>query len=221
MAGLDNPVPVQPSSERDLLETTKQLCKSSESIRDILFALMEVLDGYPPSVITDAVTGRQYNALAQAFGFVTIATNNSPRGYAIIDASSGSTPQISIVPSTTTDLTNSGTVWIPTSDGTSIASPDVDPLEIDSGATAAYTHSTVDTTSGFITGISIETDTGSGVPSNTNTDWYMLLTHLGVIFDDSGNAKVIISNDGWFGPISFAICGPVPLTDGTFYRFGS
>ncbi len=75
MAVLDNPIPPQPSSDRDLLETSKQLVKSSEDIRDILFALMAVLDQYPPSVITDAATGKQYNALAQFFGFV-----NVPRG---------------------------------------------------------------------------------------------------------------------------------------------
>lgn len=97
MAGLDNPVPPQPSSERDLLETSKQLVKSSESIRDILFALMEVLDQYPPSVITDANTGMQYNALAQAFGFVTLPKPISPSWpYKAYQTSTGGTGQIQI-----------------------------------------------------------------------------------------------------------------------------
>jgi len=132
-----------------------------------------------------------------------------------------------------TDLTNSGTVWTgatgniiyindPTNGNVPFAVPVGTPLtyprlQLDPAATCCYLNATVDSTTGFITAMEIDADTGGGLPASTSTNWYQLLSSLTVTIT-SGVAKVTLANDGAQSSLYFAICGLPPLTDGTLYR---
>lgn len=149
------------------------------------------------------------------------------RPYQVYDASSGTTPKIGVIPSTTTDAVHFfNPPWTPTIDGNPINVPIGMPpayplLTIDPAATVAYTHATIDSSGGAITAIAVEADTGGGFPNSTATDWYMLLTTLAVTFSSGGNAIVTVQNNGWFGPILYSTCAVLPLTDGSGYIWGN
>lgn len=142
---------------------------------------------------------------------------------------------ISVTGGTVTDLTNSGNVWSgfstifmndPIAGNVPFAFPLVGPpirqpyLKLNSAATCCYLNSTIDASTGFITAMEIDADTGSGVPLSTSINWYQLLSHLTVTII-SGVATVSLFNDGAQSSLYFAICGLPPLTDGNSYRVGT
>lgn len=150
----------------------------------------------------------------------------------------GANGLISITAGTITDLTNSGTVWTGTTGPNIIymndpvagnvpfaleltGPPKRQPyLQLNPAATCCYLNATVDSTTGFITALEIDSDTGSGMPVSTATNWYQLLSSLTVLIAD-GVASVICANDGAQSSLYFAICGLLPLTDGNSYRVGT
>lgn len=140
----------------------------------------------------------------------------------VYDASAGgANGLIGVTPGIVTDLTNSGTVWTPMLNGVLINNP-ITPKSapLDPAATCAYLNASVDSSTGFITAVEIDTDSGGGKPTSTDSNWYELLTTL-VVTIISGKASVKCNNDGAQSNLFFAICGSAPLTDGTQYRVGT
>jgi len=169
------------------------------------------------------------------------ATASTIRPFFTIDASAGgANGLISVSAGSVTDLTNSSTVWTgisgniiymndPVDGNVPFAKPLTGPparqpyLQLSPTATCCYLKATVDATTGFITAMEIDADTGSGLPASTSTNWYYLLSTLAVTIT-AGKASVKCYNDGAQSSLNFAICNPsvsLPLTDGTSYRVGT
>ena len=144
---------------------------------------------------------------------------------------------ISVVAGSVTDTTNSNAAWTGTTGNIiymndpvagnvpfalALTGPPVRQpyLQLNSAATCCYLNATVDATTGFITAMEIDADTGSGMPASTSTNWYALLSTLAVTIT-AGVASVKINDDGAQSNLFFAICGLLPLTDGTQYRAGT
>lgn len=159
------------------------------------------------------------------------------RALQVFDASAGGADGlISVVAGSVTDLTNGGTVWTgttgniiyisdPTNGNVPFAVPVGTPLiyprlQLNSAATKVYLAATVDMTTGFITGLEIDADTGSGVPANTSTAWYYLLSSV-LVTITSGVAKVTVYDDGAGSSLNFVSCGALPLANGLGYRVGT
>lgn len=149
------------------------------------------------------------------------------------NVSSGSIPFISVIPGTVTDLTNSGTVWGGSGHDITINDPvhgvvpfnvkigGVYPkLQLDAAATCAYLFSTVEDATGYITAMEIDGDTGGGVPPNTSTESYIILSDLTVTIVGS-SASVSILDDGPQSSLFYRVCEFLPLIDGSGYLYGT
>jgi len=127
--------------------------------------------------------------------------------FQVVDTSSGSTLQISLVPSTISDATNSGFKWSPTGS----------PLALSGSETESYLDSTIDPTTGLITASAF--GAAATMPTSTSTHWYLPLSsitcHAGT------PASVTVANNGWYGPLEYYFCGSLPLLDGTKFRWFS
>lgn len=166
----------------------------------------------------------------------------SPHPWLPIDASgalAGASPAVSVTAASLTDLTNSGTVW----DGTTgniiyindylngnvpfalaiTGPPARQPiLQLDPGATCVYLDMTVDSSTGFITAGTILGDTGSGVPTSTDTDCYILLSTITINFNSmTSTYSVTVNNDGAQSNLFFKSCEGTPLTDGNGFVIGT
>lgn len=161
-----------------------------------------------------------------------------PRAFFTYGVSAGgANGLISVTAGSVDDLTNSGTVWTgstgnvitiddPTNGVTPFAVPVGSPLvyprlQLDPAATCCYLNATVDATTGFITAMEIDGDSGAGVPASTSTNFYYLLSSLTVVITSGVAVVTPILNDGAQSSLNFAICGLVPLMDGTLYRVGT
>ena len=164
----------------------------------------------------------------------------STRPFFTTDASAGgTTPFISVTAGTVTDLTNSAEVWTGLSGNIIYMNDPVDgnvpfalqlvgppvrqpKLQISTSATCSYLNATIDSSTGFITAMEIDADSGGGLPSSTMSNWYQLLSTLSVSIDPmSGVASVNLANDGAQSSLYFKSCGLLPLTDGNGYTVGT
>lgn len=143
---------------------------------------------------------------------------------------------ISVVAGSVTDLTNSGTVWTGVSGNiiyisdpvngnvpfaVATGTPLVYPrLLLNSAATVVYLNATVDDSTGFITAMEIDGDTGGGLPPSTSTNWYYLLSSVTVTIVSSV-ATVKVFNDGAQSSLNFRVCESLPLVDGSGYSAGT
>ena len=193
-----------------------------------------------PTLILDA-NGLLGNALFQQIGQGLVSkAGSTSHPFEGSDASAGGgTGLISVVAGSVKDETNSGTLWsglaganeITINDPTygvvpfavlvgSGSSARLPHLALSGSATRLYLNATVSATTGFITAIEIDADSGGGLPTSTSTHWYSPLAGVAVTVT-SGVATVSITDDGAQSNLFFAICGAVPLTDGTQYREGT
>jgi hypothetical protein len=166
----------------------------------------------------------------------TSAPTNHP--FKVLEASSGSSPMISVVAGSLTDLTNASTVWATSGtnkiylndvtngevpfataiSGSTVRQPE---LVLNSAATCVYLQCTVDSSTGYITAVEVEGDTGSGVPSSTSTQFCILLSTIVITTDGSGNKHVHVNDDGAQSNLYFRCCETPPLSDGSGYTLGT
>jgi hypothetical protein len=142
-----------------------------------------------------------------------------PHQFLIQNASSGSTPQITVFPGTITDILNGGHIWSPTLGGLPLNSvpPPVPTLVVSPGDTVAYFKSTIDTTTGYIT--ACEINTGATMPDSTNAIWYRILSDITVTVS-GGTAVVTTFDDGVITSRVYQYCGILPVPDGSGYLDG-
>lgn len=217
--------------------------RSGDDTQTVLENLINTLRHFPPTPLTDDSTGLRYLVLAQTAGSTTAAATIALRAFLTQDQSAGgANGLISVTPGVVVDLPNSGTTWGTTGFDISIDDPvygsvpfnvpvlvgsgpatRMPQLQLDPSATCDYLHASIDSTTGFITAMAIEADSGSGLPASTDSDWYYLLSDLTVTIVSSV-ATVTLLNDGAQSSLNFAICNPgtsLPLTDGSSYRVGT
>lgn len=188
--------------------------------------LVNLLRSYAPEIIyayDGGGTPKGYETLCRPSG--SWLGSSIPSGsLQTYDTSVGSTAQISVTPGVVNDETNGNTPWTPTLGGTPINEQTGSPLAypvlaVDSGATVAYLAAMIDPTTGNITALEIDTDTGGGVPTSTSFAWYLQIAFVTVSFDVSGNAHVLCAPTV-LSSQSYAICDVLPLTDGNGYQNG-
>jgi hypothetical protein len=178
-----------------------------------------------------------------AGGFIPFPAANQPSAsvtptinpFNVTDQSAGGANGIiSVAQGTVDDLTNSGTVWGSTPNIIYINDPvygnvafnvpvggRAPQLQLNSAATVAYLNGTVDATTGYITAMQILSDTGGGMPTSTSTQWNALICNLTVTIVSSVATVNIPQPQSLLANLYFAICGPLPLTDGNEYRAGT
>jgi hypothetical protein len=170
MASLKNPVPSLPSDKEQVLDTLVATIKSEEDIRDMLFALIEVLNNYPPTLITDA-TGKQGNALFNQLGFVNVPTATSSLGALQPggDHSTSSNPIVAITDGTFGP--NTGGSNVPTISGTAlVATTSSNLITLGTSDTDVYIQCDFTYSGGSVSIVDNEIMSTSGtVPSSTFT----------------------------------------------------
>lgn len=165
------------------------------------------------------------------------ASSPVTHAFQVFDASLTGSPMIRVQAGSLTDLTNSSAVWATAGPNiiylndylagmvpfaTTIPASGMDPehqpsLVLNFNATCVYLQCTVDSSTGFITAIQVEGDTGSGVPPSTSTQFNTLLSTIVIPTASS----VLVNNDGAASNLFFKSCGALPLTDGTGYTIGT
>lgn len=213
----DNLPPSVPQSPQDSFDTIVALSKSLQEGMDKFYSLVAYLDQFAPQLLTD-VNGRSFEALAMLVGSGILPQNASIlHDLSIIDASSGSSPGIQVTPGMLGGIIPTiGGNPINVKIGTPLAYP---VLTVGSSDTVAWLHSTINTSDGSISSTSpaIPVQSGTTVPTNTATDFYLAISTFTVVFDVSGNASVISADDNLSGSQAYQFCGFLPTTDMSFW----
>ena len=133
-----------------------------------------------------------------------------PQFYGSDGSAGGAVGVLQLTAGTIRDLINPGpgNVWSPASLK----------VNLNPNATRGYLHAAINSTTGFITALTLEADTGAGMPANTATDLYIPGPSVKVTIT-GGKAKVAVTNDGTLDSQVYQLCGSPPVTDGTRYQY--
>jgi len=131
--------------------------------------------------------------------------------YLAYDVSSGVTPQISVTPGNHKDSTG-GVTWIPTIGNVTIDTVPAPVLVVGSGDTKVWFKGTINTLTGAMT--ALEIDSGTSLPADDSTHFYQLLTNISVDIS-TGTAKVTVLGGGVSGSQNYFYCGLLPTADGS------
>ena len=152
-------------------------------------------------------------------------SNQALHIFSIIDVSVGPTPMIRVTPGYITDYSNAALPWMPTINGNPINVPIGSPLAppaltLASTDTSVFFDSSINSTTGAITGVAVAHAAMFPSGGSTASDWYLLISDIAITFDVSGNAHVRSLDDGVKGAVNYQFCGALPLVNGNNYQSG-